>query len=75
MWLVTSNDCVKVDKPTRSVESQSVEVFEIDGTRVVVEGWRREQDGYGSAEGGGREDPQEEAIQYHGDETPIVILL
>ena len=59
----------------RSVESQSVEVFEIDRTRVVVESGSREQDGYGTAKRSGREYPQKEAIQYHGDETPIVILL
>lgn len=58
-----------------SVKAQSVKVFEIDGTGVVVECRCREQDGYSTAQRSRRKNPQEETIQYHSDKTPIVILL
>lgn len=49
--------------------------LQIDGFGVVVERRSFAKDGEGADQRGNGEDPEEESVQHHGDESPVLVLL
>ena len=48
---------------------------EVYGLPHVIEGGRAQDDAARAQEAGGRKHPQEEAVQHHGAELPVLNLL
>lgn len=49
--------------------------LDVDGLGVIVERRRLAENGEGAEERGDGEDPEEETVQHHGHEAPVLVLL